>query len=144
MFLFFSNGALFAQKIVYNYDDHGNRTERVIYLDSKKSANGGNGSQTDQGGDTEEFKEKFENNGKEISLNIYPNPVDQILNIVIDTEDFPDGKIYIYDINGKIIVSINNLSYTNSLDVSAYPDGIYFLKIEVNGKYSDWKIIKNR
>ncbi|MDR3266334.1 MAG: T9SS type A sorting domain-containing protein [Tannerella sp.] len=62
------------------------------------------------------------------SINFYPNPVVngelKIENSGLKTGDI----IQIYDINGKNIVNCQ-LSIINSINVSALPSGIYFVKI---------------
>jgi len=67
-------------------------------------------------------------------INIYPNPTNDLLNIV-----GIEGETVIYDIYGKIIKSSN----LNSLNLSDLDAGIYFLKIsDKNGNVYSFKVVK--
>lgn len=68
------------------------------------------------------FNESFE---KELGFKIYPNPVNNLLNIEIDNE-IQNAKIY--SISGSLLKNENNLA-SNNLDVSDLQKGYYFLKI---------------
>jgi len=70
----------------------------------------------------------------EENLIIYPNPVDNKINI----NKFVD--VWINNIIGDIIISKTK---TNVLDVSKLNPGIYILHIEYNNKIINKKIIKN-
>ena len=63
-------------------------------------------------------------------FNIYPNPVEQQLNI--DFKDNSEKNLEIYDLQGRSLLSLNiNADSDNiSLDVSQFSTGIYFLQIE--------------
>lgn len=57
-------------------------------------------------------------------LNIYPNPVKDILTI----EAQSISTVEIMDINGKIVRTINNDNSIKTIDVSSLTQGIYFVK----------------
>ncbi|BAO75477.1 FG-GAP-like repeat-containing protein [Winogradskyella sp. PG-2] len=70
---------------------------------------------------------------------IYPNPVEDILNIETSTSLI--NKIAtVFDINGKIV--LNQKLITNTLKVSSLGSGIYFLRLESEGKSIKRKFIK--
>lgn len=74
-------------------------------------------------------------------VNIYPNPVNDILTIDGLYNDYLNSmKIKITDLNGKVIplVSIENTIQTNSLN-----KGVYFLHITHNSKHYIKRFIKN-
>ena len=58
-------------------------------------------------------------------LNIYPNPVKDILSI----EGQNISNVEIIDINGKVIRTIKNIDSKITIDVSTLTQGIYFVKI---------------
>ena len=66
----------------------------------------------------------------EEKFNIYPNPVDQQLNI--DFKDNNEKNLVIYDLQGRSLLSLNiaGTTYNTSLNVSKFNTGIYFLQIE--------------
>ena len=63
-------------------------------------------------------------------FNIYPNPVEQQLNI--DFKDNSEKNLEIYDLQGRSLLSLNIDADSDniSLDVSQFSTGIYFLQIE--------------
>jgi hypothetical protein len=78
------------------------------------------------------------------NISIFPNPSTGIFNIVSRDEAIKD--IAVYDISGKIIMSMSNVSQTNqssALDLRAVADGIYFVKISSDKLKTVKKIIKN-
>lgn len=60
---------------------------------------------------------------------IYPNPASDIL--TIDAPDNTISKLALYDISGKLLFEEEN-SNNNTIDVSKYSQGIYFLRINDN------------
>lgn len=71
------------------------------------------------------------------SFNVYPNPTENILYLSID-KTFA-GQAQLIDLSGKTsTVNINN----NQLDVSSLSNGVYFLKITIEGKVSVAKFVK--
>ena len=72
-------------------------------------------------------------------IDIYPNPTSDLITI---TSKIEMSKIEIFDLEGRIIQSIEEKSKMNSIDLSQYSKGIYFLKIAENNKSVIRKIIK--
>ena len=71
--------------------------------------------------------------------NVYPNPVDDILTIFSSNNSI--SYIEIFDILGK---KIYNHTYTDTIDVSSFPEGLYILKLyDANKQVSVFKIIKD-
>ncbi len=66
-------------------------------------------------------------------VRLFPNPVNEILNIYLEYETF---IIEIYDIIGKKIFEAENL---NSINVKHFEEGIYLLKIS-SGNYNQSKL----
>lgn len=67
-------------------------------------------------------------------LNVYPNPVSDVLNVNFVTADAENIGIAIVDMNGKIVEKRNYQHlgglFKESLNVSELADGIYFLRIQ--------------
>jgi len=69
-------------------------------------------------------------------INIFPNPVEDILNI---QSEFPVNAI-LANVQGQQILSVKDIK---SIDMSDYPKGMYLLKIQFpDGKIKTEKIIK--
>jgi hypothetical protein len=85
-----------------------------------------------------------ENNFNNNEFTIYPNPTNNILNIVL-SENISVNKIIIYDLTGKEIksVSIKINSKDIQTDVSSLPKGIYLLTLQSDKmKYSKTFIVE--
>ncbi|MFT4611828.1 MAG: hypothetical protein ACI9OT_001204 [Gammaproteobacteria bacterium] len=71
-----------------------------------------------------------------IDLKLYPNPTSNFINITsIETID----KVELYSILGKKVLEVNR---NNSIDISAFNSGIYFVKIHSGNRTISKKIIK--
>jgi len=64
-------------------------------------------------------------NVSEESLKVYPNPVQTNLNIVLNNTV---QRVSLYNVFGQEILSFDNPSPHLKLDVSDFPDGIYFVR----------------
>jgi hypothetical protein len=75
------------------------------------------------------------------ALEVYPNPTQDILNIVMEH----NGKtsIKLYDISGKEVIYIQtNKTYQTNIDISTLPSGMYYLKAEGDTWQAGKKIMK--
>ncbi|MXV38021.1 T9SS type A sorting domain-containing protein [Flavobacteriaceae bacterium Ap0902] len=70
-----------------------------------------------------------------VKLSIYPNPVEDFINIKVDGEI---ENIDIYSINGQLIKNAN----AHKINVSDLPKGVYILKIKTTNEFFTKKIIK--
>lgn len=59
------------------------------------------------------------------NINIYPNPAQNVLNIT----NAENADIQVFDILGKIVLSINDVSMNQQIDVAKLQTGTYFMKI---------------
>lgn len=81
------------------------------------------------------------NMSESINFKIYPNPVDNTFKV--ESSDVKkDFKIYVVDINGKILERFNSIKYP--INVENYSDGVYVIKIlnELNHEIYNAKIVK--
>jgi hypothetical protein len=70
---------------------------------------------------------------------VYPNPVQNILNIDIE---IPNAQYSIYTITGKQALNLE-INTSKTIDVSGLNPGIYFLNIEVDSQSQMVKFVKN-
>jgi hypothetical protein len=69
---------------------------------------------------------------------IYPNPVNSILNV----QGFELAAVKVYSLSGTMMIS-ETAAYSNRVDVSMLPDGIYIVKMtDVNGRVAVEKFLK--
>jgi hypothetical protein len=71
-------------------------------------------------------------------ISVYPNPSNGIFNITTENS----ASFEIADVLGKVIVSDKLNTGNNQLNLSTTPNGIYFLKINFDGKSKIIKLIK--
>ncbi|MBL4662264.1 MAG: T9SS type A sorting domain-containing protein [Flavobacteriaceae bacterium] len=72
------------------------------------------------------------------SINIYPNPVTDIL--TIDVSNSSITALFVYDTLGKLVLQKERGFY--QLDVSSFPTGLFFIQLETDGGVFTQKIIK--
>jgi len=78
-------------------------------------------------------------------VNIYPNPVVDVLNITIDAIEMKTLKhIKLFNIEGALIkdLAINNKVNNYKIDMLNYQAGIYLLEIRNGDKFETFKVIK--
>ena len=78
------------------------------------------------------------------NLNVYPNPVDSVLNISGDLEVLTSAKANIFDMSGKKLkeVSLNFNSSNATIDVSTLQTGTYILTLTKGESKQSYKFIK--
>jgi len=65
-------------------------------------------------------------------VKVFPNPAVDFISIVIpENKAF---KVYLYDLNGKLIAEKASSTSSMQIDVSAYPKGMYLLKLNTSDK----------
>lgn len=81
-------------------------------------------------------------NLKENNIKIFPNPVNDKLNVVF-SDLATDFIGTIYDLTGKKLYTFNHDSNQKTIDVSFLKTGFYMLNINTEGYSKKFKIIKN-
>lgn len=81
------------------------------------------------------------------SLDVYPNPARDVINIELDLKSRTDVQIFITDLNGKLVkqVKYDNLSpNTESLElrIDGLPHGAYVINMTAGGSAKTGKFIK--
>ena len=67
-----------------------------------------------------------------------PNPFSNYISL----ENAENAMVEIYDSLGKKVFSDSN-STSNSIDTSQFSSGLYFVKIQKDGKFTTKKMVKN-
>jgi len=60
------------------------------------------------------------------AVKLYPNPVSSVLNIA----NLKNTKVEIFNVVGQRVVNLENVNGEQTVDMSEYPNGIYFVKIQ--------------
>lgn len=84
---------------------------------------------------------------KALGLELFPNPTTGLLNINISAHQFNNADLKIIDAIGKEVYHQNNLTidgtYSATIDLSAQPQGIYFVIINGDDQRASKKIFLN-
>ncbi|NJK93543.1 MAG: T9SS type A sorting domain-containing protein [Bacteroidales bacterium] len=129
---------LTAQTISYTYDACGNRIERKV-ISLLKS-----GHVTDTVKSESYKQETFEDQLGEQKILIYPNPVKEDIKIEFQGK-IPEisATVFLYNQTGKLMKSqVVGQNTSLNINLSGYPAGIYILRLSMQDKVSEWKIIK--
>jgi len=73
-------------------------------------------------------------------LKVYPNPANEILNIISPTKE--TATLNIYSTNGTLIKNLTINAQKTSIDISDLPQGIYTLKLQTNQGVYTTKFVK--
>lgn len=84
----------------------------------------------------------------EVLFNVYPNPVQDHVNIELNTAQVNSkGSYTIFGVIGNVIAhkELNGITgnYKETIDMSSFAKGLYTIQMNVNGIVSTKKIIKN-
>jgi hypothetical protein len=81
---------------------------------------------------------------KHFDLNLYPNPTSGKINLIYNGNLPNDLIALIYDSNGKLLKEERVAEKQTSFDITTWPVGVYYLRINAgNQKIITYKIIKN-
>jgi YD repeat-containing protein len=121
-----------AQNVTYQYDNAGNRTERVVNLSSSSAALR-----------SSEETTALEDVIAKQEIKIYPNPTQGMLAVeIINFSSDIQADFLLADMSGKIIDRRRATSGYLTFNLSNHPAGIYLLRMSINGETNTWKIIK--
>lgn len=124
----------FAQciSIEYTYDLAGNRISRTkIDLTTSCSRKGTADTATEQ----------ISENKRMV---LFPNPVQELLNIhLLGDWKNEQSSLWLYDLAGKQILMKQNLNSQNEIPFASLPIGMYIVKVFIDNKYYEYKVVKN-
>lgn len=122
----------------YTYDANGNRvTAAIVYLSQAKSS-----------ASSKVEEELAIDPLTNLTVSIFPNPTQGDLRIDfagVDQELIldPSNAIKVWDMQGRILLTVSPLEASNSVNLSDFRNGTYILQLFFKGKVTDYKIIKN-
>lgn len=133
-----------VMKREYGYDAAGNRILRKVVVIPEQKSIASNQEQALET-DTNQWEEKYYLDDLEgISLKIFPNPTNSRVSIEVqNVETKIDGTISLYNVSGALLCTQKIQATQVDLDLRAYSKGTYFAVIRINGKITNWKIVKN-
>ena len=110
----------------FTYDNAGNRTSRTIVVRSLQAPDYDVNTSVDL---YEDAKVRI----KELGQDFLQVEILELKN---------NASISIYDASGKAFLSCEMSETVSSIDISAIPQGIYVLRIVIDGEENTWKLIK--
>lgn len=121
------------QQLSYAYDAAGNRVSRTIVMGTRGADATVN--QPDSVFLEEVLAEK--------QVKIYPNPVQYELTISITGyEPSMRGEYSLFSLGGSMLARRRITGETTRVDMSLFSRGTYILNIQLKGRPTSWKIIK--
>ena len=80
------------------------------------------------------------------TVTIYPNPTSGALAVEITnagaSTSSATASLQIVDVSGKQHYIKNKIAGREEINLSGVPAGVYFLRVVIDGKMEEWKIIK--
>lgn len=133
------------QTFEYKYDFSGNRTDRnvISLLKSSQSINTDSTNNQLPNAENNNNSKPFEERLGDMLIVIYPNPTQGQLKVMVEgvASDVPIS-IQLFNLGGVLQLNIASASNPQLLDLSAFVNGTYLLKLSVANQVSSWKIIK--
>ena len=149
LFLFAIPFSCMAQSLVYSYeyDASGNRTLRKTIQMNLAPPAPPDSTFIEQ----EELEnlvplvpEYFVEKIAQTQIKIYPNPATEKITMQIaGWEDLQTGNFKLFSLNGKLLQEHPVRSETTTISLSTLPKGAYILKVQINNRSEEWKVIKN-
>ena len=77
-------------------------------------------------------------------MDLFPNPFQNVIQVNIDplANQFEEVDFSVFGLNGNLVFRKLLESSETQIDLSAIPQGIYFAKVQVNGAFKAYKIVK--
>lgn len=125
--------------IVNVYDNAGNRIRRVYFCNNGIDPYPAKGSTIQP--PSENVTEKNETMEVQEADALYPNPTTGKFYVTF-SKPLVNAAISITDNNGKILIRFNGNGNRTAFDLSPYPAGVYYIRIEQDGRVITKKVIK--
>jgi len=146
LFLFFIPLFSMAQSALvreYDYDAAGNRILRKtvqLYLSPPAPQDSLQVTSDElQVTSDEYFVEKL----AQVEIKIYPNPATEKITLAISNmETLQTGSFKLFSLSGQLLQEHPVYAAATEVSLAGLPNGAYILKVHINGKSEDWKIIK--
>lgn len=81
-----------------------------------------------------------------LTFDVYPNPANDIANVVFNTDVTDNATVKVYDITGRMVkdFTFSNISFGQNnveIDINNLQSGTYILAVELNNKVSTQKLM---
>ena len=122
-----------AQNIIYySYDAAGNRVRREIVLNRQNAPQ--------QPSNSTYYSDQL---AEDYRIKIHPNTSDGVVRVeVISMDSSYEGMVTAYRLSGTKDQECKVVNGNAYINLGNSPKGTYILHVDINGKTTDWKIIK--
>jgi len=121
----------------YEYDAAGNRTSRKVIQITPPELTPPS---PPLEGHTQYFVEKI----AQVEIKIYPNPTTENITLEIaGWKELQTGVFKLYALTGQLLQEQPVHSVTTTVSLAGLPKGTYILKVHINNRTENWKVIKN-
>ncbi|MFN4235322.1 MAG: M43 family zinc metalloprotease [Bacteroidia bacterium] len=77
-------------------------------------------------------------------IQLFPNPANNVVTLILSGEENPENEITIFDLNGKIVFNTKLNTNTINIDISNIENGVYFIQSRGNsGVWTEKLIIQH-
>ena len=81
-------------------------------------------------------------------IGLYPNPANNVINVLIESPVALNGKLEVVDITGKEVYSapanISTNHYSQTIDVKSFSPGIYILQLTSDNQSTHQRFVVTR
>lgn len=77
------------------------------------------------------------------SLDVFPNPSEGTIAIYSEALEENTGTAFIKDLSGRLVMTVNSIRNSQTIDISQLPTGTYLLNVETDGAVSNRLIMKD-
>ncbi|MCL2289664.1 MAG: T9SS type A sorting domain-containing protein [Bacteroidetes bacterium] len=79
----------------------------------------------------------------QVEMKIYPNPTTEKITLQISNmENLQTGTFKLFSTTGQFLQELSIYSATTTISLARLPKGTYILRVHINNRTEDWKIIK--
>ena len=130
--LFCSLSAMAQNTVYYSYDASGNRVKREIVLNRQNAPQ--------PPGCSPYYSDQL---AADYSIKIHPSVSDGTIHVeVLSKVGSYEGTVTAYSLAGAKVQECKVENGNAYIQLGDSPKGVYILHVEINGKSTDWKIIK--
>ncbi|WP_153799694.1 T9SS type A sorting domain-containing protein [Foetidibacter luteolus] len=126
--------------ILYTYDNAGNRIKQEYYCNNSTPRVATNQNDTLLSSKGAELVTS-DNSSFQVVDALYPNPTTGVFFLTF-SKTLQNAKIYLTDLNGRVVNQFKGNGTRISFDLSEQPSGVYFVRIEDAGVVISKKVIK--
>lgn len=121
-----------AQAVHYSYDAAGNRVRREIVINQQNAPQHNSRSTFYTDNLADDYRVKLHTSSSSSVIRVE----------VVSQGECQYGTVTVFNLSGMKVNKVNIEDGSACVDISDSPNGVYIIHIDINGKTTDWKIIK--